>query len=146
MCYSQSDLTWNNRNMSFHKSFNSFLELFTDKIVATINDTVLVTYSDHVILFKISHSYSYWILKNGLKLVVLITVDFMDSMEDLNIVEELLSIENENLVTLQDQVRLTSSSSGREKEMRIVKQLILEIIRPFGNITVRGFLVLNIGG
>lgn len=82
--------------------------------------------------------------KNGFKKDVFISVNYMDSETALQMIEELLSFENENVVSLQDKVRFTSSSSKMENIMKIIHNSMVKNLRPFINETERVFLNRNI--
>lgn len=77
-------------------------KLFTDKTVKQMNTTGLVAYTVHVFIFKLTSSYRQWIIQNGFTKEIFITVYFMDSEEDLLMVEDLLNNENVNIVPIQE--------------------------------------------
>lgn len=47
MCLSRSEVTCNECNTSFHKSFTGFLQLFSDVTVTTMNNTGFISYPVH---------------------------------------------------------------------------------------------------
>lgn len=88
--------------------------------MTNIHTTELESYYIRVLFLSVSNLYCQLLVNRDFKQVGLLPVDVMDSEEDQQIVEYLLSIENKNKFPLQDNIRLILSRSGRKKKMRII--------------------------
>lgn len=144
--FSSSDSTviWNENNPSRARSFVGFLQLFSDKTATTLTTSAFVAYPLHEVLLNTTAEKREWLINNGYTIIGFLPVsisDFDIAQKDMeNTVSELVDAEC-HIKPLDDDVRLTSTSEGREQNMLVLHSALRKAFQALEDVCTTGFIV-----
>ena len=135
---------WNEDSPSTPRSFVGYLQLFSDKTATTLTSSAFVAYPLHAVLLNTTPEEREWLINNGYTIIGFLPVsisDFQSGPGDVETAEKDLVNDVSIIEPLDDDVRLTSTSEGREQNMLVLHNALKTALRALEGVTTTGFLV-----
>lgn len=144
--FSTTDISvvWNDNIPSTPRSFVGFLQFFSDKTATTLTSSAFVAYPLHAVFLNTSPEHREWLINNGYTIIGFLPVSTSDSNTEQNDMDSTAkdSLDGDsNVEPLDDEVRLTSTSNGREQNMLVLHNALKTALKSLEDVAPTGFLV-----
>ena len=136
-------VVWKDTDRALPRSFVGFLQVFSDKTASTLSSSAFVAYPIHVVFLNTSPSKREWLINNGYSIIGFLPVSISEYNAD-GIEDDCASCipqEPQVELALDDEVRLTSTSDGREQNMLVLHNALTRALESLESINDMGFQV-----
>ena len=132
MSSEEASIEWNQSRSTTPNSFIWMLQIYTDKTATTLKSQSLVGYPIHVTFLNVTIQFRRFLIDHGYTLVGFLPVGFQDAQSDSD--ADNLTFHNESktddIIDINDNVPLTSSSRGRNDKMCSLHSAMTMILAP----------------
>ena len=142
-----STTIWNDHDGTLPRSFVPFIQLFTDKTASSLSTSAYTAYPIHAVVMNTSPERREWLINNGLTIL-----GFLPAHASQTTDSGMDHVDNEDnppsegidkpLIELEDYVDQTSSTNGRDSNMRILHHALRTFLSPLESLANHGKTIL----